>query len=663
MKNSKGEQESLETTIGRVLFSNILPEGMAFQNCVQDSKSLKGLVKDVFKRYGRDATAQFVDRLKNIGFDFATQSGITISMSDLLVPEQKGQTLKAGDQRLEEIERQYHRGLITEDEKKLKNIELWTQIKRSLEKNMLEDLDEENPVFMMMKSGARGSIAQISQLAGMKGSVVSPTGQIIEVPIRSNYKEGLSALEYFISTHGSRKGKSDTALRTSESGYLTRRLVDVAQDVVVSREDCQTREFIIIYRDESLAVGERFADRLVGRIAAEDIKDPKKGKVMVRKGEEIGDRESDWLENSSITDVKVRSVLTCQADWGICQKCYGRDLATGKLIEIGEAAGIMAAQSIGEPGTQLTMKTFHLGGILGEDITTGLTRVEEVFESRPPRTPAVISEIEGRVSVYQHKGRKFIKVESSQRPTQDFSLPAGYKWIVKNGETVKNRQALAVAVGKKSLRAPFDGRVSLRNKKLTITAQDVVSCNYPISPTASLLFEENDKVSRGQQLTSGHLDLSSFLKLRDKMAVQKYIIGEVKTIYASQGQQINEKHIELIVKQMFSKVKISEAGNSPYLEGQVVDKKYFQLENAHLKEKGQKPAQGEDIVMGITRVALKIDSFLSAASFQETTSILLDAAISGSVDYLRGLKENVIIGKLIPVKTAFRQPQKIEIED
>jgi DNA-directed RNA polymerase subunit beta' len=661
-KKEDGEKQLIETTVGRILFSNVLPKDMEFQNITQTSKTLKNLVKDVFKKYGQEVTAQFVDKLKDIGFEYAGKSGLTISLADISVPKEKRQILSSGDKKLEEIEKQYHRGLITEEEKRLKIVELWTAVKKDLENKMIKSFNKDNPVLMMMASGARGSLAQVTQLAGMKGLVVSPTGEIIEVPIRSNYKEGLSVLEYFISTHGSRKGKSDTALRTSESGYLTRRLVDVTQDMVISEEDCGTKDGRYLNREDSILFGERFAERVIGRIAQEDIKNPKTGKILVKKGDEIDEESAQAIDKSPIEKIFIRSVINCQNQWGVCQKCYGRDLSKGKPVKIGEAVGIMGAQSIGEPGTQLTMKTFHLGGILGEDITTGLTRVEELFEARPPRTPASMSEIDGVTSIHQSKGRRVIKVTSSKRPTEDINLPTGYKWTIKNGQSVKGRQAIATAMGKKAVRANIDGKISISGRHALVVSLELLSKSYFIPPSSSLLVEEREAVKIGQQLNSGHLDLTSALKLKGAEAVQKYIIQDVKTIYATQGQQINEKHIELVIRQMFSKVKITNPGGSSYLEGQIIDQTNLNLINEKLKKAGKKLMEAENIVLGITRVALKTDSFLSAASFQETTSVLMDAAIKGTVDYLNGLKENVIIGKLIPAGSSFRKPKKIEVE-
>jgi len=648
---TEGKVAIVETSVGRILFNNILPDEMRFRNEVFDSKALKKILAEHFVRFDIASTAELADKIKDIGFEFSSHSGMTISMSDIHIPQDKPSLIKKGDKALEEIENQYQRGLITESERKVKIIELWTQIRARIEKEMIENFDQQSPVYQMVKSGARGSFAQVTQLGGMKGLVVNPAGEIIELPVKANYKEGLPVFEYFISTHGARKGKSDTSLRTSEAGYLTRRLVDVAQDVVISIDDCGTDHFLTIIRSESEEMGEKFSQRLIGRVAAMDIKE--KNSTLAKKGEIIDEEKARAIDESSIQDVSVRTVLGCRAERGICQACYGRDLSSGKMVEIGTVAGIMAAQAIGEPGTQLTMKTFHMGGVTGEDITSGLPRVEELFESRTPRNPAVMSELAGKVKIYEEKDARKIIVTSPEVRKEEYELTGGYEPVAKDGDIVKSRQALAVAEGKKAIRSLITGKIKIGGGKITVSSTEKNSVSYPVSIKTNLKVADGDAVSIGQDLTEGHLPLDILLKLRGREATEKYIIRGVQEIYASQGQMINDKHVEIIVREMFSKLKIKDSGDSEMLAGQILDHIEAMKINNELTKKKKKPIIFEETIMGITRVALATDSFLSSASFQETTGVLIDAAVRGAVDKLQGLKENVIIGKLIPAGTGY----------
>jgi len=653
----KYPEQLIETTVGRILFNNELPKELRFINDVTDSKSLKKLVKKCFNQLGIKETAEFVDRLKKVGFEHATLSGATISMSDIHIPTEKRSIIKKGEDQLDQIGSQYRKGLITDNERVIKTTELWMQVKNQIEKNMIADFPKNNPVFIMVSSGARGTITQLTQMAGMKGLLVNPAGEIIEIPIKSNFREGLSELEYFISTHGARKGKSDTALRTSDAGYLTRRLVDVAQDIIIREKDCKTKDGMLITKVESKEAGLKFADRIAGRVSALPIKD-KSGKTILKANEEISDEMAKNIEESTVEEVRVRSVLTCDSKWGICERCYGRDLATGKIVKPGEAVGIMAAQAIGEPGTQLTLKTFHMGGVTGADITTGLPRVEELFECRAPRTPAVMSEMDGKAEILKSKEGTVIKVVSADILAETYKLVDEYKPIIKNNDLVKAKQSIATSPGKKALRANIAGRVKITGKEIKVTSLEKVSREYPVHGQLTIKVKDGDEVKKGQELTEGHLDLAMALKLKGKGAVHKYIIRSIQEIYASQGQTIDEKHLETILRQVFSKVYVLDGGDSEYLSGQIIDKIEAKTINENFRKKDKKAIIFEEIILGITRVALKTESFLSAASFQETTSVLIEAAIKGSVDRLRGLKENVIIGRLIPAGTGYKEKVK-----
>ncbi len=651
MTDAEGKSSRIETSVGRILFNNILPKGMTYRNEVMDSKNLKRLTREIYKHMGNEETAGFVDRVKELGFEYATTSGMTISMDDILIPPEKKQIVIDSSKVIEDLDKQYHRGLITDGERSIKTIELWNGAKSKIEKAMMEHYDKSSPVYTMVSSGSRGSVAQLVQMAGMKGLVVNPSGQIIELPVKANYKEGLSVFEYFIASHGARKGRSDGALRTSDAGYLTRRLVDVAQDVVINNLDCKTKEGWLLTQAESEEMGMSLEERLIGRVAFAEIVDPKTKKVLVKKNSEIKEEDAAIVANAGIEEVVVRSVLHCINEHGICQLCYGRDLATGLLIKLGEAVGIMAAQAIGEPGTQLTMKTFHLGGVTGADITTGLPRVEELFEARIPSNPAILAEIAGTISIKEDKDKRVLRITSADIKSESYNIPDGYVTTLKSGDDVKAKQAIATAPDQKAIRATFEGKVRLSKGVVTITSTDAETKEYTIPSVVNLRVKDGDAIVIGQELSEGHRDLAQSVKLRGIIESQKYIIKDVQEIYSTQGQAINDKHLEIIIRQMFSKVKILDEADSEFLVGQLVESREVEDANRLIAKQKHHPAIYEPVVMGITRVSLKTESFLSAASFQETTSVLIDAAIKGTVDHLRGLKENVIIGKLIPAGT------------
>jgi len=629
-----------------------LPVEYPFINETLSSKKLRNLVREVYKKFGQEITAQVSDDLMGLGFKYSEQSGMTMSMADITVPANKEALLKSADEEVEEITKKFRRGFITETERKRLTIDVWSRVSKLVENELKTTFEQSNPLWVMVSSGARGSMSQLSQLAGVKGSVVNPSGEIIEVPIKSNYKEGLSVLEYFISTHGSRKGISDTSLKTADAGYLTRRLVDVAQDVVVTQEDCGTKGFITIVENESESYGDSYSERLLGRAVFDNIKD-KNGKFIIKKNEEITEDIAKTIIENEIHEIPVRSTLHCISEWGICRRCYGRDLATATLVEIGVAGGIVAAQAIGEPGTQLTLKTFHSGGVNASDITTGLPRVEEIFEARPPHGASILSEIDGRVILLEDKDKVRVEIVSDEIAYEEHKLVDDYEPTVKDKDMVKAKQAIATAPEKKAIRASVAGKITLVGRTVRITATEPVTARYEIAPDANLMVKTGDKVSKGDQVTEGHIDLNLLLELKGVKATQHYIIQEVQQVYSSHGASVNEKHIEIIVRAMFSKVRIIEGGDSTLLAGQIVDKLQVEQINLRLLELKKKEIQYEQIVLGITRASLNTNSFLAAASFQETTSVLIKAAIKGAVDPLRGLKENVIIGKLIPAGTGY----------
>ncbi|MDR5704195.1 MAG: DNA-directed RNA polymerase subunit beta', partial [Armatimonadota bacterium] len=594
----------IETTVGRVILNEAIPEELRFINEVCDKKVLSQIVSEAYAKLGSVKTAQLLDALKELGFHYATKSGSGISVDDILIPPEKEQILQQAEKQVDAIEAQYRRGLITEGERYQRVIDVWTNATEEITRAMLRHFDPFNPLHMMAQSGARGNIQQIRQLCGMRGLMTDPSGRIIELPIKANFREGLTVLEYFISTHGQRKGLADTAIRTSESGYLTRRLVDVAQDVIVREEDCKTTEGIVL---EAIKEGDEIVvplkDRIVGRVAVEDIVVPRSKKVLVRAGEEITEELAEQIEQAGIERVRTRSVLTCKTRYGVCAKCYGRNLATGKLVEVGEAVGIIAAQSIGEPGTQLTMRTFHTGGVAGFDITQGLPRVEELFEARRPKGQAIISEIGGKVEIEEGKGSRKVVVRNKEEE-RVYHVPFGVRLKVTNGQ----------------------------------------------------------KVEAGDALTEGPINPHDLLRVKGVHAVEKYLLEEVQSVYRSQGVDINDKHIEIIIRQMLRRVKVEDPGETDFLPGEVVDKFEFEERNQEAMAEGKEPAKARPILLGITKASLATESWLSAASFQETTRVLTDAATKGKVDPLIGLKENVIIGKLIPAGTGMARYRSLKVQ-
>ncbi|MGD9894166.1 MAG: DNA-directed RNA polymerase subunit beta', partial [Dehalococcoidia bacterium] len=678
VRDQKTNGELIVTSVGRIIFNDVLPEEvfydeegndtgeMKFWNELMDRKELSRVVTRCYQRLGNDLTADVVDELKKLGFRFATRSGITIAVNDLKVPAEKQHLLEAADEEVERIEEQYQFGEITDDERYEKTVQLWTKTTDEVTSAIQKNLRNYGSVYIMANSGAKGSIAQIRQMAGMRGLMTDPSGQIIDLPIRASFREGLSVLEYFISTHGARKGLADTALRTADSGYLTRRLIDVAQETIILEEDCGTENGITLTRP-SVDVLESMRERIIGRITAADVVTDD-GEVIVDRGVEITEKIAEAIDAAGIEEVDVRSPLACEAPRGLCRMCYGRDLATGKMVEFNAAVGIVAAQSIGEPGTQLTMRTFHTGGVAGgQDITSGLPRVEEVFEARDPKGRSVMTEIDGVVELIATPESRKVRVVSTEVYRDDYELPAGAELLVTPGQMVDQGTLLAqpAAVDGETpgtdltlnLMARISGRIEQDSPNtLTIYYEEREQRDYTIPAAAQLLVRDGDAVRAGDKLTEGSKNPQDILLIQGRDAVQEYLVEEVQKVYRTQGVNINDKHIEVIVRQMLRRVRIDTPGDTALLPGELVDRFEYEELNRKVLAEGGEPATAQPVLLGVTKASLSTDSFLAAASFQETTRVLTEAAINGKVDQLRGLKENVIIGKLIPARAELDLP-------
>jgi DNA-directed RNA polymerase subunit beta' len=671
----------VETSVGRIIFNEVVPEELGFHNKLMDKKAIKDLVSEASRKLDNNRTAEMVDGVKNVGFQYATKSGISIAMNDLKVPEKKAELLAAADGNVAEIEEQYNLGLMTEEERYSQAVSIWRDTTDRMQELIRDSLGEYGGVYLMAISGAKGNISQIAQMAGMRGLMSDPAGRIIDLPIRSSFREGLTVLEYFISTHGARKGLADTALRTADSGYLTRRLIDVSQDVIILAHDCGTTSGIWIGEPTEKGLFESLQERIVGRWAATDIAHPETGEVIVERVQEITEETADRIVEAGIDRVYVRSPLTCQCHRGICSLCYGRDLARSRLVQHGEAVGIIAAQSIGEPGTQLTMRTFHTGGVAGIDITSGLPRVEELFEARVPKGAALTSEMDGLVEITREGDTRRIKVVSAELYRDDYALPEGAKLLVKNGEIVEQGAVLAqppqpkakkgeeqALVAPGEILARTGGTVSVsgrgKAKALSITFEERDEREYSVLATARLRVQEGQQIHAGQALTEGPLNPQDLLHIQGPEAVQMYLVEEVQKVYRSQGVTINDKHIEVIVRQMLRRVRVDSPGDSELLPGELVDRFRFEAVNAKVLAEGGEPATAQPMLLGVTKASLSTESFLAAASFQETARVLTEAAVSGAVDHLLGLKENVIIGKLIPARASIvleERPKLIEL--
>jgi DNA-directed RNA polymerase subunit beta' len=646
------------TTVGRIIFNRILPEKLRYLNEEMVSGSIKDAVAKVLDIYGDEKTIEFLDRLKKLSLKFITKSGLSWSMSDLPKLDDKPELIEKANKEVMKIQDLYENGFLTNKERYVKVVETWTAVKNKVTEKSKGVFPKNNSIYSMINSGSKGSWSQMVQIMGMKGLVINPAGEIIELPIKANFNEGLDVLEYFISTHGTRKGLSDTALRTASAGYLTRRLIDVSQDILILSEDCHDKEGKLITKEESEDMGKKLGVRVLGRFTMKEVKDTKTNKVIVKKDVLIDKKMAALIDELGIKEVHIRSLLTCKAEKGACQKCYGYDLGHNKIVKMGTAVGIIAAQSIGEPGTQLTMRTFHTGGIAGGDITQGLPRVEEILEVRNPKMQAVITEIAGKVKISDiedegNKKAKLIQVFSTENVLERYDIPKDVEVLVKDKQEIKKKQEL-FKIDNRKVKSINEGMVHLTKSNIEIIAQKPIVGEYIVPADASLWVKNNDLIAAGDQLTEGSINLKKLYALKGKDAVQKYIIKEIQYIYSSQGQRLNDKHIELVCKQLFSRVYVEDPGDTEFIPGAIITKSQFVNANATMKEKNKKEAKGSVLLLGMTKASLTTDSFLSAASFQETARVLINASISGQVDHLRGLKENVIIGRLIPAGTGFK---------
>lgn len=632
-------KQLLITTVGKLIFNTILPTSFPYINeptkynleietpekyfvdTTTDVKAhiakqplvepfkkkiLGNIIAEVFKRFHITETSKMLDRMKDLGFKISTKAGITVGIADILTLSEKGEILEEAHDMVEKITKQFRRGLITDEERYERVIGVWNAAKDEIQEKLIDSLERLNPIFMMQDSGARGNISNFTQLAGMRGLMADPSGRIVELPITSNFREGLTVLEYFISTHGARKGLTDTALKTADSGYLTRRLVDVAQDVIIREDDCGTdRGLTIKAIREGTEIIESLEERLEGRYARKTVRHPETGEVLVKENELITEPVAQAIVDAGIEEVSIRSAFTCNTKHGVCKKCYGKNLATGTEVEVGEAVGIIAAQSIGEPGTQLTMRTFHTGGVAGDDITQGLPRIQEIFEARNPKGQATITEVAGEV----------VSIEEGRDRGQEITIQG------------------------------TDDRRS-----------------YTVPYTARLRVQEGSVVDRGEALTEGSIDPKALIRVRDVLSVQEYLLAEVQKVYRMQGVEIGDKHVEVMVRQMLRKIRVMDTGDTDILPGTLMDIQSFTEANRDAIMNGNQPATGRPVLLGITKASLETDSFLSAASFQETTRVLTDAAIKGKRDELLGLKENVILGKLVPAGTGIGRYRKLKSE-
>jgi DNA-directed RNA polymerase subunit beta' len=653
------DRRPVETTVGRLIFNEALPERLRFKNYPMRRENLRQVIAECFKNYGRQATADLADEIKRLGFVYATKASASIAISDVIVPSDREQILAEADKDIAQLDEDYREGLITETERYQRSVQKWNEVTDVIQERVRQVLDPYGTIYTIAMSGAtKAKFQQIRQLSGMRGLMADPSGRIMDLPVRGNFRDGLTVMEYFISSHGARKGLADTALRTAESGYLTRRLIDVAQDVIVLAEDCGTREGVWITADDSADMQEPFKSRLVGRV----VQAPVPGFEEIEVGTELDEDTVDAMLAAGVTQVYCRSVLQCLSPHGVCRMCYGRNLGSGQLSEIGDAVGIIAAQSIGEPGTQLTMRTFHTGGIAGaqEDITQGLPRVEELFEARVPKDKTTVSEIDGEVSLQvEESGVRKIRVVSAETFGDEYPLPKGGEALVEDGDSVHQDQVIARLPVKdgtpQEVRARTTGQVVAEPDRLIVRFEERDEREYPVPAAVNIVVGDGERVRAGQSLTSGLIDPQDVLRIQGREAVQVYLVKEVQRVYRSTGVYINDKHIEVIVRQMLRRVRIDDPGDTDLLPNDLEDRFHYEQTNARVLAEGGEPATAQTVLLGVTKASLNTESFLAAASFQETTRVLTEAAITGATDRLVGLKENVIIGKLIPAGTGVEQ--------
>jgi DNA-directed RNA polymerase subunit beta' len=652
----EAEKRVIETTVGRVLFNLVIAPEIQFVNRTMDKGAIRDMIAELLEVTGDEEKATGVaDQIKDIGFEFATNSGTTIAISDITIPPEKASIMSAAMEREEAVEEDFRRGLLTEQEQNERVIEIWQETTNTVAGAVRQYMDPNGNLATMANSGAtKGGFSSISQLAGMRGMMADPSGRIIPLPIRSNFREGLTTLEYFISTHGSRKGLADTALRTADAGYLTRRLVDVAQDVITTIEDCGTEDGIWIRSADDVA-DQALGNRIFGRVVAQNVAHPKTGEVLVEKDELIDTDQMRAIVNAEVEDVFVYSPLTCVSGQGICVKCYGMDLGRGRTIRIGSAIGIVAAQSIGEPGTQLTLRTFHTGGVAAEtDITTGLPRVEELFEARKaPKGEAIMAEISGTVGISQsdrYTDLYVLRIEQSVMVSDEYELPKGYRTQVKDGDEVEKGDVVAALKGNE-VKVENPGKVRVEGRTVFVSYEQQEDIEYDVPTATRLLVKSGDKVEAGDALTEGSLNPHTILRIQGRETCYMYLLTEMQQVYRSQGQNIHDKHFEVITRKMMSKVQITHPGDSQHLPGDFVNRLIIQDTNEQFLADGKDPAKFVEVLLGITKASLNTDSFLSAASFQHTIKVLAGAAIAGTEDPLTGLKENVILGKLVPAGT------------
>ncbi|MHB8777800.1 MAG: DNA-directed RNA polymerase subunit beta' [Anaerolineales bacterium] len=655
------EYRIINTTVGRVLFNRVLPEQVQFVNEKLDKGGVKDLIAEVYELCGQEVTTDVADAVKSIGFEYATKSGTTLAVADISIPPERKGIIDEALKAVEVVLRDFRRGLLTEQEKNEREIQIWQETTDRVGTAVKKHMDPDGNLSTMATSGAtKGGFSTISQLAGMRGLMADPSGRIIPMPIRSNFREGLTAQEYFISTHGARKGLADTALRTADAGYLTRRLVDIAQDIIINEHDCGTHEGVWIRKTDDVA-GQSMMSRMYSRLVAERVLDPKTGEVLAEYNDVITHDLARKIANADVAEMKLRSPMTCQLNHGICSKCYGIDLARGEMVELGSAVGIVAAQSIGEPGTQLTLRTFHTGGVAStgaSDITTGLPRVEEIFEARKmPKGEAVVAEIGGVLHVRQsekYADMREIRIEHAEMVHDEYVIPEDWKIISKDESEIQAGDILATK-DKATITAQHSGRVAVEKKerKIIVSYEQREEVIEDMPNTSRLLVKDGAHVEAGQPLTEGSLNPHRILKIQGRDACQMYLMTEVQKVYRSQGQNIHDKHFEVIIRKMLSKVQVTRPGDTKYLPGDAVDRLEIRKVNEQLLADAKQAARFQEVLLGVTKASLSTDSFLSASSFQHTIKVLASAAIGSTTDPLYGLKENVIIGKLIPAGTGF----------